>query len=54
MSTTVGKWEKIGGVDCYVATPTTDYPKDKALLVLSDIFGPQLINTKVFPLELRI
>ncbi|TCD70369.1 hypothetical protein EIP91_003721 [Steccherinum ochraceum] len=42
-----GKWEKIGGVDCYVATPTVDYPKDKVLLFLTDVFGPQLINIRL-------
>ena len=34
-----GKWEKIGGVETYVATPTVDYPKDKAILFLPDVFG---------------
>ncbi|KAF9459319.1 dienelactone hydrolase endo-1,3,1,4-beta-D-glucanase [Collybia nuda] len=42
-----GKWEKIGGVNCYVATPTMDYPKDKVVLYLADIFGPQLINAQL-------
>ncbi|KAF9523366.1 Alpha/Beta hydrolase protein [Crepidotus variabilis] len=42
-----GKWEKIGGVDCYVGTPTVDYPKDKAILFLPDVFGPQLINAQL-------
>ncbi|KAF8878877.1 Alpha/Beta hydrolase protein [Infundibulicybe gibba] len=45
--TAEGKWEKIGGVNSYVATPTMDYPKDKVLLFLSDIFGPQLINAQL-------
>ncbi|KAF9535069.1 alpha beta-hydrolase [Crepidotus variabilis] len=42
-----GKWEKIGGVDCYVGTPTVDYPKDKAILYLPDVFGPRLINAQL-------
>ncbi|KAJ3512605.1 hypothetical protein NLJ89_g3420 [Agrocybe chaxingu] len=42
-----GKWEKIGGVDCYVGTPSVDYPKDKAILFLSDVFGPQLVNAQL-------
>jgi len=42
-----GKWEKIGGVDCYVATPSGEYAKDKVLLFLCDIFGPQLNNNKL-------
>ena len=42
-----GKWEKIGGVDSYVATPTGDYPQNKAILFLPDVFGPQLPNAQV-------
>jgi hypothetical protein len=46
----IGKWEKIGGVDSYVATPTGEYPQNKAILFLPDVFGPQLINAQVrFP-----
>jgi hypothetical protein len=37
----------IGGVACYIATPTVDYPKDKVILFLPDVFGIQLINAKV-------
>jgi hypothetical protein len=44
---TKGKWEKIGGVDSYVATPNGDYPQNKAILFLSDAFGPSLINNQV-------
>jgi hypothetical protein len=43
----LGKWEKIGGIDCYVATPESEYPKDKAILFLPDVFGPQLNNAQV-------
>ena len=46
-SSFAGKWEKIGGIDSYVATPTGDYAKDKIVLLLPDIFGPQLINSQV-------
>ena len=42
-----GTWEEIGGVKSYVATPTIDYPKDKALLFLTDVFGLPLPNNKV-------
>lgn len=42
-----GQWEEIDGVKTYVATPTKDYPKDKAILFLPDVFGPQLINAQV-------
>ncbi|KAJ6582983.1 dienelactone hydrolase endo-1,3,1,4-beta-D-glucanase [Mycena vulgaris] len=37
--TTEGKMEKLGGVECYIATPTVDYPKDKVVLLLTDVFG---------------
>ncbi|KAF5383661.1 hypothetical protein D9615_003789 [Tricholomella constricta] len=42
-----GKWETIGGVNSYVATPTVDYPKDKVVLFLADVFGPQLPNAQL-------
>ncbi|KJA16584.1 hypothetical protein HYPSUDRAFT_91198 [Hypholoma sublateritium FD-334 SS-4] len=42
-----GKWEKIGGVDTYVATPTVEYAKDKAILFLPDALGPQHINNRL-------
>ena len=42
-----GKWELIGGVNSYVATPTTDYPSDKVVLLLTDVFGPQLVNAQL-------
>ena len=44
---TKGKWEKIGGVDSYVAIPSGDYPLDKVILFLPDVFGPQLPNAQV-------
>jgi len=42
-----GKWEKVGGVESYIATPTADYPKDKIILFLTDVFGVQLINAQL-------
>ncbi|GBE86631.1 alpha/beta-hydrolase [Sparassis latifolia] len=39
-----GKFEKVGGIECYVATPTKDYAKDTVILHLTDLFGIQLIN----------
>lgn len=42
-----GKVEQIDGHDVYVATPSGDYPKDKALLFLTDVFGLPLNNNKV-------
>ncbi|KAM6496810.1 Alpha/Beta hydrolase fold [Amanita muscaria] len=37
--TPTGKFENIGGVNCYVATPTGEYPKDRVLLYLADALG---------------
>lgn len=42
-----GKEEIINSVKTYVATPTGDYPKDKAILFLPDVFGIELINSQV-------
>ncbi|KAI0263057.1 chlorocatechol-degradation protein [Gloeopeniophorella convolvens] len=39
-----GTYEDINGIKTYVATPTTDYPKDKAILFLTDVFGLELPN----------
>ncbi|KAI9454364.1 chlorocatechol-degradation protein [Russula earlei] len=39
-----GTYEEINGIKTYVATPSTDYPKDKALLYVADIFGYELPN----------
>ncbi|KAA1478669.1 alpha/beta-hydrolase [Dentipellis sp. KUC8613] len=39
-----GTTEKVGGVETYIATPSIDYPKDKAILFLSDVFGLKLNN----------
>ena len=52
-STSTGTFEEIGGVRCYVATPTVDYPKDKAILYLTDIFGIDLPNHQVRGEDLR-
>jgi len=45
--TPVGKLEKIGGVETYVAIPEIDYPKDKAVLFLPDVFGHTLVNAQL-------
>lgn len=42
-----GKFEEIGGVKSYVATPTGEYPKEKAILFLPDVFGLELINAQL-------
>jgi len=42
-----GKYETIGGVACYVATPKDDYAKDKAVLFLTDVFGIELVNNRL-------
>ena len=39
--------QTIGGVECYVAVPEGEYPKDKVVLVLTDVFGIPLINNRV-------
>lgn len=41
------KFEKIAGIDCYVATPKGDYAKDKIVLYLADVFGPQMVNAQL-------
>ncbi|KAJ7065401.1 dienelactone hydrolase endo-1,3,1,4-beta-D-glucanase [Mycena amicta] len=42
-----GKIEKIGGVECYIATPSVDYPKHKVVLFLTDVFGLPLPNSQL-------
>ena len=42
-----GKYEEINGIKTYVATPTKDYPKDKALIYICDIYGLELPNNLV-------
>ncbi|KAJ6522880.1 Alpha/Beta hydrolase protein [Mycena capillaripes] len=42
-----GKIENIGGIRSYVATPTTSYPKDKVVLIISDVFGLDLPNPQL-------
>jgi len=42
-----GKWELIDGVNSYITTPTINYPKDKVVLFLMDVFGLQLINNQL-------
>ena len=49
----LGKIEKIAGVDCYVATPDVDYPKDKVALFLTDAFGVSFINNQASRQPLR-
>jgi len=46
-SADVGEVEVIGGVKCYVGTPSGECPKEKAILFLTDVFGIQLINSQV-------
>jgi hypothetical protein len=42
-----GQFEIIGGVKCYVGTPTVDYSKDKVILFLPDVFGIEFVNNMV-------
>lgn len=46
-----GKIESIGAkhkVEVYVATPTGEYDKTKAILFFPDVFGMQLVNAQVY------
>lgn len=43
-----GTLEKLGGTETYVAIPKDlDYPKEKAVLFLTDVFGIALVNNKL-------
>jgi len=42
-----GKLEYIADIECYIATPNVDYPKDTVLLFLPDAFGLPLNNNKL-------
>ncbi|KAH9851964.1 alpha/beta-hydrolase [Lenzites betulinus] len=42
-----GQIVQYGGVEAYVATPTGDYPKDKVVLFLTDVFGLKLENSRL-------
>ncbi|KAJ7104917.1 hypothetical protein C8R44DRAFT_639842, partial [Mycena epipterygia] len=42
-----GKMEIIGGIPCYVATPTVDYPKDKVIMFIIAVFGITLPNSQI-------
>ncbi|KAF8519660.1 Alpha/Beta hydrolase protein [Gautieria morchelliformis] len=45
--TPVGQLVKIGGFDTYVSKPEGNFPKDKAVLFLADVFGIQMNNSKL-------
>ena len=47
MATSAGEIVKIGGIECYVATPTVDYSKDKVVIFISDVHGHVLVNAQV-------
>jgi hypothetical protein len=42
-----GTYEEINGIQTYVATPKTDFPKDKAILYITDVYGLELNNNRV-------
>ncbi|KAH7926966.1 alpha/beta-hydrolase [Leucogyrophana mollusca] len=42
-----GKLETIGGVTCYVGTPSGEYAKDTVLLFLTDVFGVEFLNNQL-------
>ena len=39
--------EEINGIKIYVATPEVDFPKDKAMIYLTDVFGLEFPNNLV-------
>ncbi|KAI0064893.1 alpha/beta-hydrolase [Artomyces pyxidatus] len=39
-----GTYETINGIKTYVAKPAGDYPKDKAVIFIPDVFGLELVN----------
>jgi uncharacterized membrane protein YczE len=49
-----GKIEAIGGVKCYVATPTGEYARDTVVLFLPDVFGLEFVNSQVRALLLLV
>jgi len=46
-SAALGTYEEIGGIKTYVATPKVDYPKNKAVIYLTDVFGLEFPNNLV-------
>ncbi|KAI0630599.1 alpha/beta-hydrolase [Trametes polyzona] len=42
-----GTTTQIAGIETYVATPSGEYPKDKAILFLTDVFGLKLENNRL-------
>lgn len=47
MKSTQGTFETFDGIKTYIATPTSDYSKDKAIFFISDVFGHGLNNNFV-------
>ncbi|KAF7966698.1 hypothetical protein HWV62_37322 [Athelia sp. TMB] len=45
--TPTGTIETVAGVQCYVATPQGPYAREKAVLLLTDVFGMQLENSQL-------
>lgn len=43
----VGTFETYDGIKTYIATPTSDYSKNKAIFFISDVFGHGLNNNFV-------
>ncbi|KAJ7242374.1 Alpha/Beta hydrolase protein [Mycena haematopus] len=42
-----GTIETIGGIECYVATPTVPHPSERVLIFLTDVFGLALENNRL-------
>ncbi|KZW03096.1 dienelactone hydrolase endo-1,3,1,4-beta-D-glucanase [Exidia glandulosa HHB12029] len=47
--TPAGGFQQIGGIDTYVSLPPagTEYAKDKAVLFLTDVFGPRALHAQL-------
>ena len=50
----IGTFTKLGGVDCYVATPTAEYSKEKVLLYFPDALGMQSPNCQASAILLSV
>ncbi|KAN0088788.1 hypothetical protein V8E55_005845 [Tylopilus felleus] len=47
-----GRFDTVGGVGCYLATPTGEYSNEKAILFLPDVLGIELVNSRVVAVDL--
>lgn len=45
--TPTGRVDKVHGLDCYIATPPTGTTPQGVIVILPDIFGWRLVNTRI-------